>query len=233
MVFGSRQMLAKLPDFNLTILGKELVPLQTIKDLGVNFDPTLSFDGHITSTVSSCMSKLAQINRAKHAFNPTLLTYIIHMLVFSKLFYCSSVWSTTSANNISRLQHVQNFTARIISGTRKYDHITPVLETLGWHPVKTQLFLRDAIYAFKCMTGRAPGYLTSQIVTRNEISGRMTRNSQQLNIPLFRTAAGQKTFLYRVISIWNSLDNYLKSCNNFLDFKRKLKKKLLKVFLEP
>jgi hypothetical protein len=70
------------------------------------------------------MSKLGQINRVKHAFNSTLLTTIIHMLVFSKLFYCSSVWSTTSAGNIARVQHVQNFAARIISGTRKFDHIT-------------------------------------------------------------------------------------------------------------
>jgi hypothetical protein len=58
------------------------------------------------------------------------------MPVFSKLFYrlyCSAVWSTTSvlsAGNVSRLQHVQNFAVRIISGTRKIDHITPVLKTL-------------------------------------------------------------------------------------------------------
>ena len=81
------------------------------------------------------------------------------------------------------------------------------------------------------MTGRAPGYLTTQLVSRQEISGRATRNSQQLNIPLFRTATGQKSFSYSIISIWNSLDNNLKSCNSILAFKRNLKKKLLEQFL--
>ena len=44
MVFGSRQMLTKLSQSSLPFLGKELVPSQSIKDLGVKFDPTLSFD---------------------------------------------------------------------------------------------------------------------------------------------------------------------------------------------
>ena len=80
------------------------------------------------------------------------------------------------------------------------------------------------------MTDRAPGYLTTQLTTRQEISGRVTRNSQQLNIPRFRT--GQKSFSYRIISIWNSLDSNLKLCNDIPAFKRYIKKKLLGQFLE-
>ena len=38
------------------------------------------------------MSNLAQINRAKHAFDKYLLITIIKGLVFSKMFYCSSVY---------------------------------------------------------------------------------------------------------------------------------------------
>ena len=68
MVYGSRQMLAKLPDFRLSLLGKELTPASSMKDVGVKFDPILSFDNHILSTVSSCKSSLCQINRAKHVF---------------------------------------------------------------------------------------------------------------------------------------------------------------------
>ena len=62
MVYGSRQMLARLPEFRLSLLSKELTPAATVKDLGVTFDPILSFDNHILSTVSSCKSSLCQIN---------------------------------------------------------------------------------------------------------------------------------------------------------------------------
>jgi hypothetical protein len=114
------------------LLQKELIPVEFVKDLGVMFDSNLSFDKHILATVSSCMSKLGQISRAKHAFSKDLLVKIINALVFSKLFYCSSVWSNTSNSNIRKLQSVQNFAARIVSGRRKFDHITPVLKELRW-----------------------------------------------------------------------------------------------------
>ena len=55
-VYGRLQMLAKLPDFRLSLLGKEVTPASSVKDLGVKFDPILSFDNNILSTVSSCKS---------------------------------------------------------------------------------------------------------------------------------------------------------------------------------
>ena len=61
MVFGSRQMLPNLRDFTLSLLGKEFVPIQAAKDLGVTLDPHLTYNDHIVNTVSSSMSCLGQI----------------------------------------------------------------------------------------------------------------------------------------------------------------------------
>ena len=61
ILFGSRQMIAKIPDFRLTLLGKELIPVPTAKDLGLLFDPNLSFGPHVIKVTSSCMSSLEQI----------------------------------------------------------------------------------------------------------------------------------------------------------------------------
>ena len=74
------------------------------------------------------MSILGQINRVKHAFDRKILITIINSLVFSKMFYCSSVWSNTADKNLKKLQTLQNFAARIVTGTRKFDHITSRIE---------------------------------------------------------------------------------------------------------
>ena len=66
----------------------------------------------------SCMSSLAQISRVKHVLDRNQLVTVINALVLSKLLYCSTVWSNTLNKNICRLQSVQNFAARIITGTR-------------------------------------------------------------------------------------------------------------------
>lgn len=232
MVFGSRQMHSRLDTPSLTFMGRELVPEHTAKDLGVILDKNLTYDEHITKTVSSCMSCLGQISRTKHVFDKCTLLTIINTLVFSKLFYCSNVWANTSKSNINKLQGIQNFAARIATSTHKYDHITPVLKELKWLPVVTQLYFRSAIMAYKCLTSRVPEYLSSQFSKRGEISGRATRSSQMLNIPLFKSASGQRTFYYRTVSIWNSLDSSLKTLEKVSAFKFYLKRKLIKDFID-
>ena len=81
--------------------------------------------------------------------------------------------------------------------------------------------------AFKCLTGRVPEYLLSQLITRIEVSRRTTRNSQKLNIPLFKAANGQRTFYYRIVITWNSLHSSLKTINSMPIFKYSPKHELL------
>ena len=131
------------------------------------------------------------------------------------------MWANSSNCNIDKLQSVQNFACRIVSGARKFDHVTPILKELEWLPVSSQLYYRSATLAFKCMMGCAPAYLTSIFIKHT------TRSSQQLNIPLFRTATGQRTFYYRTTTIWNSLDLTLKLSRTILTFKRALKRKFI------
>ncbi|CAH3175104.1 unnamed protein product, partial [Porites lobata] len=61
-------------------------------------------------------------------FDKRTLITIINYLVFSKLLYCSSVWANTTKKNIELSQTVQNFAAWIVSGMRKFDHVTPMLK---------------------------------------------------------------------------------------------------------
>ena len=128
-------------------------------------------------------------------------------LVFSRLYYCSNVWSNTSKCNIQKLQLIQNFACRIVCDIRNFDHVTPALKELKWLPVASELYLRNATLAFKCMTGSAPDYFSEQFLKHGVISQQVTPNSQKLNIPLFKSATGQRTFYYRIVSLWNSLES--------------------------
>lgn len=225
-------MTAKVGEFRLTLLGKELLPVDCAKDLGVMLDSNLTYRDHVESTVASCMSRLGQINRVKHAFNKDTLTILINPLVFGTLYYCSNVWCNTTKNNLKRIQAVQSFAGRILCNKRKYDHITLILIQLHWIPMRQQLYYCNAVLAFKCMTGCVPEALTSLFVQRSKISTLSTRNSQKLQIPLCKTATGQRSFHYRTVSLWNGLDTELKLAANIDMFKRKLKSLLISEFLK-
>ena len=64
------------------------------------------------------------------------MIYLINAFVFSKLFYCSTVWSSTSKKNVGKRQLVQNYAYRIVAGLRKYDHVSEALKFLKWLNVR-------------------------------------------------------------------------------------------------
>ena len=112
LVIGTPQLLEKLFDTtSLTFLGKEIKPVFSADDLGVIVDSHLTYNEHIRIRilVSSCTAKLCQINRVKDNFNMDTHSLIFSCFVINKLFYYSSMWSNTSATNISKLQAVHSY----------------------------------------------------------------------------------------------------------------------------
>ena len=200
LVMGNRQMLLRLPkDFHVTLLGKEVTPSNSARDLDIEMDATLNLDEHITNTVSSCSASLVQ-------------------------------QSSTTKKNVSKLQSVQNFAARVVTGSRKFEHITPVLRDLNWLPVSSTLKYTVGILTFKCVNGLAPRYLCPRFVTRATVHDRNTRNKNKLDIPGYKSAAGQRSFLCRSVTMWNSFPTAITDCNNLAMFRRKLKDYLFRLY---
>ena len=146
----------------------------------------------------------------------------------SKVYYCSSVWCNTSEENIKKIQFIQIYAARVIVGNvGKYNHVSPLLKELDWLSIKEHLQYRDAILMHNCMYNQALSYLSQMFTKRNQILDRENRNQNELDIPKYRTATGQRTFKYRGTKIWNALDEQLKSTANLKLLKLKLKARLL------
>ena len=98
----------------------------------------ITFNESIQQLSASCTTKLCQINRVKSVFNQVTLLIIINVLVMSKIDYYnrSVIWSSTSESNIKKIQLLQNFAARIITGRQKLNVLTPALRELKWLPIK-------------------------------------------------------------------------------------------------
>jgi hypothetical protein len=69
-----------------------------------------------------------------------------------------------------------------------------VLQQLNWLPVSYVLQYKDTGMAYKCLRGLAPPYLARRFTSRSQTHGRVTRQMNELNIPFYRTAGGQRFF---------------------------------------
>ena len=94
-----------LETFSWTLQGDTL----SLSLTGIILDNNLTYDQHIHQLTSSCMTKLCQINRVKNSFDRDTLCTIISALVLSKLFYCSTVWSNTTATNVKKASSCSEF----------------------------------------------------------------------------------------------------------------------------
>ena len=126
------------------------------------------------------------------------------------------------------IQLVQHFAARFITNTRKFDHITPVLQELKWLPVDKHLIYRhlpNIQMPERIITPIPKQPIPIQTSTRQY----PTRHNTDLIIPKFKTSTGQRCFHYRAVKLWNNLDEQLRSINNIRTFKVELKKVYLSI----
>ena len=80
---------------------------------------------------------------------------------------------------------------RIVTETRKHDHITPALDKLGWFLVND--LYRDAIMMYKIVNGVAFVYLSSKLVNRSQIDNHFTRQANVFNILRSRTSKAKRS----------------------------------------
>ena len=222
LVISVPQLLRSLPRLSITILGKEIEPVSVARDLGVYIDQTLSYNEHISKLVSSCILKHVQINRINHLLDRKTLLLMINAFVFSKLFYCSTVWENTSKSNIKKLQLVQNFAGKIVLGLKKFDHISQGLKSLGWLSIEDKLRLNTAVIVHKCLHHRLPINLKDKFVYRSQVHNRQLRSvdNNDLNLPHCRLSTGRTSFAFRGAKVWISLPLDLKLTPSPRTFKK-------------
>ena len=171
---------------------------------------------HASSVVRACSCQLRQIRCIRSSLTDTAATILVHALISSKLDYCNSVLYGTTAAVSHRLQAVLNASARIITGRRRYDHITPVLrDELRWLPIQQRIKYKIALLAFKCLHGISPVYLRDYCTPLASNEGySVLRSVTHGDIAHPRTCTrriGPRSFRSAALAIWNSLPASLKN----------------------
>ena len=87
----------------------------------------------------------------------------VHAFITSKLDYCNSLLYGCGKMQLKKLQYVQNTTARIITETRKFDDISPVLFDLHWLPVSYRIVFKILLLVFKSLNNLSPSYLADRL----------------------------------------------------------------------
>ena len=131
---------------------------------------------------------------------------------------------------------MQNAAARLVTGTRRRDHITPVLRQLHWLPVRQQVEFKLALLVYKALHDATAAYLADDCQLVSHV-GRRRLRSADIDTRCVRrtnTRLGDRSFAAAGPRLWNSLPARIRQPDNDIgEFRRQLKSFISRFCLTP
>ena len=230
IIFGSKKHLAELNIKSLSVAGTDVsVASEPVRNLGAMFDSLLIMAPHVKSVVKKSSFRLRNIGKARRVLTEDATKTVMQSLVMSRLDYCNALLIGIQQDLIAKLQRLQNSAARIVSRTRKYEHITPVLIKLHWLPIKFRIQFKVLLLVYKALNGLAPKYIKELLVPYKPRRHLRSEAKGLLDEPRTRLKFGDRAFSISAPRLWNALPQHLKDSTSCQAFKKCLKTHLFRL----
>ena len=198
-------------------------PYENVQNVGVTLDADLNFQKHISNITKTAFYHLRNISKVRGFLSLQDSEKLVHAFISSRLDYCNTLYAGLTKQMLNKLKLIQNAAARIVTRTSKCNHITPVLKSLHWLPVKQRIEFKILLLVYKSLNGLAPPYISDLISFYDP--ARCLRSSSKclLTTPRINTNAAHGAFSYCAPTLWNSLPLELRSSQSVLSFKKGIK----------
>jgi len=153
---------------------------------------------------------------------------LVHAFIASLIDYCNALLYGITDGVIRRLQSVLHAAVRLITGIRRYEHITPTLhDTLHWLPISQRFTFKIALMMFERSRSRCPKYFGDVYTPVHTVAAHSRLRSAdhgELVVPrVWSTRFGSRSFRVCGPTIWNKLPQDLRSTDTREQFQSSLK----------
>ena len=122
--------------------------------------------------VRSCFFHLRHLKSVRRILGRKVTLGLVSAFVTTRLDYCNSVLTGLPQVTIDPLQRVQYAAARLVAGIETQDHITPVLRSLHWLPIRLRIQYKLCVLMHLVRSGRSPAYLADMMTATADLPGR-------------------------------------------------------------
>ena len=242
IVFGNKSQRDKLASvFPVDILDNQLVPSDSVRNLGVLFDSDFTFRKHVSAVVSSCFFHIKDLSRVRKFVPTSVAITLANALVSSKLDYCNSLFYSYTQKQIRRLQVVQNTLCRIVTRSSRYTSVTPLRKELHWLPVQSRIIFKTNLITYKALVDKRPTYLAQYLQPYKSVKNTRRSNPNKLTLNLlYFDYKNHKSYNHLKHSyafsgprLWNQLPLNVRSAPTVSSFRSRLKSYLFELAYPP
>ena len=210
----------------MSLLASRVHVLDAARNLGVLFDSQLSMSAQVSAVCRTGYYQLRQLRPLVRCLSEDAVKTVIQAFINTRLDYCNSLYFGIADGLMSRLQSVQNAAARLVTGVRRCEHITPVLRQLHWLPVRRRVEFKISTLVYRSLAGTAPVYLADECTLVTAAGRRPLRSadSRTCVVKRSRNQFGDRCFATAGPTLWNSLPEQFRQPDiTFRQVKRSLK----------
>jgi len=153
---GSGQLMRQVNICDVPVLSTQIKPVESARDLGVIIDSQWSLSAHVAALCRSCYYQLRQLRPEIRSLTSDAAKTLVQAFITCRLDYCTSLLFAVSNYLMQNVQSVQNAAARLITGTRRCEHISPVLQMLHWLPVRQTVEFKLACLVHQSLAEQTP-----------------------------------------------------------------------------
>jgi exonuclease III len=202
----------------------------SVRNLGVHFDKSMSMETHVSKTIRTCCMHIRSIGQLRKCLTDDATKSLIQGLVLSRLDYCNILLFGIPKNTLNKLQLIQNTAARIITKTKRYEHITPAMISLHWLPIQRRIEFKILLHVHKALNGSSPAYIRELIHLYTPARSLRSQDDTTISVPRTKTTCyGSRIFSASAARLWNSLPKHLRTMRNLNTFRKNLKTYLFKL----
>ena len=226
LLFHTKKSLSQIPKPDSILVGNSDISFSTsARNLGYIISEDMSLDAHISHICRTAYFAIRQISSLRQYLTLQATKILVCAFVLSRLDYCNSLLSGCFQYHIEKLQKIQNAAARLVTRTRKRDHITPILHSLHWLPIRARIEYKLSVLCHNFFSGTCPLYLSDCLFIYSPSRNlRSSSDTRVLIKPSVRTKSfGERSFSFCAPTVWNSLPYHIRHIDSLQAFKRALK----------
>ena len=201
----------------ITLGDKVIVAEESVKLLGIHLDEHLDFGKQAKELCRKAAAQLNVLQRLARYIDKDCRMSIFRSFILAHFNYCALVWHFCGATNTKKLERIQCSALRFIYLDFDSDYIT-LLDRAGLPPLELARKRAILIEVYKALHHISPAFmwdLFTPKVTRYNL-----RNSNRLCVPhVNSTKYGLRCLSVSGATLWNSLPNHTKSCDELRVFK--------------
>ena len=214
----------KFNDFNIA-------RVENFKLLGIYIDSRLKFNFHIGQIISKINIYSSIAKRIKKFLNKITLKILYYSMFYSHFFYCNLIWGCANKSEIDKLFNAQKKIVKSLFSSNFHNNApidnifnnNNLLSIFEINSFKSCLFIFKILNNISITNDEHLNQICQYSVKSSKFYSTRVFDNYLINTTVAKNKLSERNFCYYGPLYWNRIPIFLKSLNNYYQFKKQLK----------